>query len=312
MSPARNGCIRLFRVMGIDVFVHWSWLVVAIYQINEREAAYSSLAWNTAEYLALFFIVLLHEFGHALACRQVGGKAEQIMLWPLGGVAYITAPQRPGAVLWSIAAGPLVNLVLAAVLLVLSIFAKMLGWWETMPDVAGFTNALLFINVVLLIFNLLPIYPLDGGQILRALLWFVTDRARSLLIASFIGFGGVALLVGVAIWMESIWMGILAFFVFTQCRQGWTQARALTAMANAPRHAGYSCPSCHVAPPILPLWLCPKCRTAFDTFETGAECPKCRTQFSGTQCLDCGVSSPLSAWETAADAGTVAVTPHEG
>ena len=59
-----------------------------------------------------FLIVLLHEFGHALACRQVGGTANQIVLWPLGGVAYVNPPQRPGATLWSIAAGPLVNVAL--------------------------------------------------------------------------------------------------------------------------------------------------------------------------------------------------------
>ena len=74
---------------------------------------YSSIGWNVAEYLALFLIVTIHEFGHALACRQVGGQANQIVLWPLGGVAYVNPPQRPGATLWSIAAGPLVNVVLA-------------------------------------------------------------------------------------------------------------------------------------------------------------------------------------------------------
>ena len=78
---------------------------------------YSSLVWNVLEYLALFAIVLLHEFGHALACRQVGGKANQIVLWPLGGVAYVAPPPRPGATLWSIAAGPLVNVALAPVLI---------------------------------------------------------------------------------------------------------------------------------------------------------------------------------------------------
>ena len=64
------------------------------------------------ECLALFLIVLMHEFGHQLACRQVGGQTHDIMLWPLGGVAYVSPPQRPGAQLWSIAAGPLVNVAL--------------------------------------------------------------------------------------------------------------------------------------------------------------------------------------------------------
>ena len=73
------------------------------------------MVWPVLEYLALFVIVLVHEFGHALACRQVGGQANQIVLWPLGGVAYVAPPPRPGATLWSIAAGPLVNVVLAPV-----------------------------------------------------------------------------------------------------------------------------------------------------------------------------------------------------
>ncbi len=77
---------------------------------------YSSVTWNVLEYLALFLIVMLHEFGHALACRQVGGTANQIVLWPLGGVAYVDPPPRPGATLWSIAAGPLVNVALLPVL----------------------------------------------------------------------------------------------------------------------------------------------------------------------------------------------------
>jgi Zn-dependent protease len=72
-------------------------------------------SWSIAEYLGLFLIVLTHEFGHAMACRQVGGTANRIMLWPLGGVAYVDPPQRPGAMLWSIAAGPLVNVALIPV-----------------------------------------------------------------------------------------------------------------------------------------------------------------------------------------------------
>src|SRR6478672_6964479 len=77
---------------------------------------YSSVGWTIAEYLALFLIVTLHEFGHAMACRQVGGTANQIVLWPLGGTAYVDPPPRPGATLWSIAAGPLVNVALLPLL----------------------------------------------------------------------------------------------------------------------------------------------------------------------------------------------------
>src|SRR6201996_9067812 len=114
-----QGSIHLFRFSGIDVFLHWSWFLVAAYEIQSRAGSYSSVTWNILEYLALFLIVLLHEFGHALACRQVGGRANRIVLWPLGGVAYVDPPPRPGATLWSIAAGPLVNVALLPVFWIL-------------------------------------------------------------------------------------------------------------------------------------------------------------------------------------------------
>src|SRR5882672_2104014 len=116
MPTGRDGSIHLFGFAGINVFLHWSWFLVAVYEIQSRSGRYSSIAWNILEYLALFLIVLTHEFGHALACRQVGGRADRIVLWPLGGVAYVDPPARPGANLWSIAAGPLVNLALMPVL----------------------------------------------------------------------------------------------------------------------------------------------------------------------------------------------------
>src|SRR5467141_3025399 len=134
MPTSRPGSIRLFRFSGIDVFFHLSWFVVAAYEINGRTRSYSSLTWNVLEYLALFLIVTLHEFGHSLACRQVGGTANQIVLWPLGGVAYVNPPPRPGAALWSIAAGPLVNVVLVPILSVLGILSRSSGWAEAMPD----------------------------------------------------------------------------------------------------------------------------------------------------------------------------------
>src|SRR5690348_9871983 len=105
MAGTQNRSLHLFSFKGIDVFLHWSWFLIALLEIESRSRAYSSITWNVLEYLALFVIVMLHEFGHALACRQVGGRANRILLWPLGGIAYVQPPQRPGATLWSIAAG---------------------------------------------------------------------------------------------------------------------------------------------------------------------------------------------------------------
>src|SRR5438552_7309039 len=153
MASTREGSVHLFRFAGVDVFLHWSWFVVAIIEIQSRSGRYTSIAWNVAEYLALFLIVTLHEFGHAMACRQVGGQANQIVLWPLGGVAYVAPPPRAGATLWSIAAGPLVNVALFPILTALVALSKSLGWAATLPDAHALFRAVWFINLLLLLFN---------------------------------------------------------------------------------------------------------------------------------------------------------------
>ncbi len=296
LPRAHEGSFRLFRAAGIDVFLHWSWFVVAVFEINARVGRYSSITFNVLEYLALFLIVTLHEFGHALACRQVGGTANQIVLWPLGGVAYVDPPPRPGATLWSIAAGPLVNVALIPILLGLNILSQMMGWPVIMPNAHALLRTVWLINASLLAFNLLPIYPLDGGQILRALLWFVLGRARSLLAATALGFVGVIGFVGLAIWMQSIWFGVLAVFMLMNCWRGLQSGRALARLAKLPRREGYSCPRCHTAPPLGDLWKCAQCAQLFDTFSTQAVCPYCGARYATTGCLDCGAQFPVREW----------------
>jgi len=292
----------LFRFSGIDVFLHWSWFLIAAYEISAGSRRYSSPVWNAVEYVALFGIVTMHEFGHALACRSVGGRANQIVLWPLGGVAYVDPPPRPGAVLWSIAAGPLVNVVLVPVFVILGILSRSSGFADAAPNVHALLHYVALINFGLLIFNMLPVYPLDGGQILRALLWFPLGRAKSLMVTAIIGFVGVAGFVALALMSQSVWVGILAAFAGMRCWAGFQQARALMQLAEAPRHDGFACPSCKVAPPKGALWVCGKCRTAFDTFETHATCPNCGTQFQQTRCLECGATSPIETWGVPAHA----------
>ena len=304
MTPTHKGSIHLFRLAGVDLFLHWSWFLVAAFEINQRSRSYTSFVWNALEYVALFVIVLMHEFGHSLACRQVGGTANQIVLWPLGGVAYVDPPQRPGATLWSIAAGPLVNVALLPVLSLLVIMSRALGWADAFPDVHALLRAVCVIDLGLLIFNLLPVYPLDGGQILRSLLWFVLGRARSLMAATIIGFVGVAGLVVLAVWVQSIWLGVLCVFILMNCWQGLAQARALVRLARLPRRGGFACPSCAAAPPLGEFWMCGNCRTPFDTFATGAVCPQCAAQFGATRCFDCGRQYPLSEWVAFAPAPT--------
>ena len=300
MMPTRQGSFQLFKLFGITVFLHWSWFLVALYEIQSRSGEYRSPAWNALEYVALFAIVLMHEFGHALACRSVGGQANQIVLWPLGGVAYVAPPPRPGAVLWSIAAGPLVNVVLFPLLTIVMMFSRSTQWVDTAPNVYLFIRAVWGVNCALLIFNLLPIYPLDGGQILWALLWFVFGRARGLMIASATGLIGVAGLIALAVWLQSIWVGILAAFILMNCWKGWVQARALARFDKLPRREGFACPVCKTAPLRGELWRCGKCNQTFDTFETQAVCPHCGAQYAVTACFDCGNLRPISEWIAAA------------
>jgi Zn-dependent protease len=293
-STWMNG-IRLFRVFGITVFLHWTWALVAAFEIFTGQSRYSSRAWNAAEYLLLFAIVLLHEFGHALACRSVGGTAERIMLWPLGGVAYVSPPARPGALLWSIVAGPLVNFVLLFVTIPL-VFLNLQG------DLGELVKSVAVINVVLLAFNILPIYPLDGGQILQSLLWFVLGRGRSMLVAAAIGLAGAVLLavsglVGVPhLWRQNYWIVAVAIFVGSRARIGWQQGMLLRKRENSPRRTGWACPGCGTPPLAGDFWNCSNCKTKFDIFGHGGVCPACGATYTVTACGECGARSQITAW----------------
>lgn len=228
-----KGVIPLFRVAGIRVYLHFTWFLIAALQITRFAYRYHNPVWAAAEYVTLFLIVLLHEFGHALACRQTGGQADQIVLWPLGGVAFVRPPPRPGAYLWSIIAGPLVNAALFPLFTILVFGAFYLQLRTTSPDLFQFITSIAFINGFLLFFNLLPVYPLDGGQILRGVLWLKMGPIRSLKIASVIGFIGAGLFALWAISARSIWLGILAFFVFGQAQVGWRAAQHLAMESEA-------------------------------------------------------------------------------
>lgn len=298
MPTGHQGSIHLFRFSGIDVFLHWSWFLVAAYEISSRKGSYSSITWNVVEYLALFLIVTLHEFGHALACRQVGGTADHIVLWPLGGVAYVNPPQRPGATLWSVAAGPLVNVGLLVILFVTGSLSRGSAWLSASPDLHALLRAIWEINLGLLIFNLLPIYPLDGGQILRSLLWFVLGRARSLMAATIIGLVGAAGFILWAVQAQSVWIGAISVFVLINCWSGFQLARALARFAKLPRRQEFACPACAVSPPLGNVWKCGKCGQPFDTFQTGAVCPYCASWFDVTRCLDCGAAHSMQEWAT--------------
>jgi len=304
--PTRSWSFRLFRLFGIDVYLSWFWFLVPVYFIGHTQS-FSSALWILLACVALFLIVLIHEFGHQLACRQTGGKTNDIILWPFGGVAYVNSPQRAGAQLWSIAAGPLVNVILIPILSALVFICSHLGWYDSHPDAYDFIQIVWLINIRLLIFNMLPIFPLDGGQILRSLLWFPFGRTNSLFVATIIGFVGITVMILMDLLflvspetnflgLDPIWLGMIIFFLLRSCWNGFKQAQALSRAAKIPRRAGFTCPSCKMSPPTVAYWRCGQCSQPFDIFATVGACPHCAARYDKVQCLDCGTTSTMQDW----------------
>jgi hypothetical protein len=199
--------------------------------------------------------------------------------------------------LWSIAAGPLVNVVLLPVFVGLLYACRAAGVLQSNPDLAHFLQALVVMDVSLLVFNLLPVYPLDGGQILRSLLWYPLGRARSLKVATIIGLVGGAGLVALAIWWMSVWTGVLALFLLSQCWRSYQQAGALRRLEQLPRRSGFKCPVCHASPPTGDYWVCPACKGTFDPFATASVCPHCQAALGLTACPDCHNARPFRSWD---------------
>ncbi|AGA26260.1 site-2 protease family protein [Singulisphaera acidiphila] len=200
---------KLGRWAGIDVYLHSTFMLILAY-------AGMVLGGFPAILLvvAAFSCVLLHEFGHALMARRFGIETEDITLYPIGGVARLRRmPKSPGAEMAIALAGPAVNVVIAAILaLVLG-----LGLFDgpgTPVILGAFAMNLLSINIVLVLFNMIPAFPMDGGRVLRAALSGWLGRVRATMIAASIG-RGLATLFGLYSLVHGDWFQvILAMFIY--------------------------------------------------------------------------------------------------
>ncbi len=186
-----KGSVKIGKFLGIDVFIHWTFLIliawIVILQLRTN-GDLSHILTAVGFILVLFLCVTLHEYGHALAARRYGIKTKHITLLPIGGIAMLEKmPEKPVQELVVALAGPLVNFVIAAVLFIYlyasgqPLFATQI---TTLPSADNFMQNLLYINLALAVFNLIPAFPMDGGRVLRAILALKLNRVLATRIAA--------------------------------------------------------------------------------------------------------------------------------
>jgi len=196
---------RVARVSGIDIKIHVTFLLILLLGGMEwgRHHGAAGFVFGVVLMLALFTCVTLHELGHSLAAQYFKIPVREIVLLPIGGVAMLgKLPEKPRQELIIAAAGPAVNVVIAAVLALVGapVLATLDGRGllegaAPAPSPATFLVWLLAANVTLVVFNMIPAFPLDGGRMLRAVLAMFTDYARATRIAATIGQAAAVLLV---------------------------------------------------------------------------------------------------------------------
>ncbi len=217
-----KGSWKLVRLAGIDVRVHWTFLLLIafiVYQSLASGQGASAAIYGVLLILAVFVCVVMHEFGHALTARRFGVKTRDITLLPIGGLARLEGiPKDPVQELLIAIAGPAVNVVIAAVLFVVLLFVVQVG--ELRPELSivnapiPFLVNLLFINLLLVAFNLLPAFPMDGGRMLRALLAMKYDYARATQIAASVGQMMAVVFAVAGIFGHNFVLLLIAMFVF--------------------------------------------------------------------------------------------------
>ncbi|MFQ5805096.1 MAG: site-2 protease family protein [Phycisphaerae bacterium] len=217
-----NASFRVGRLFDINIRVHILFVIWIAFRLFSARGGW---AFEGAFLGMLFGIVLVHEFGHCFGARSVGGNAENILMWPLGGLAYAHAPMTPWAQFVTVAAGPLVNVVFCLGSgLVLVLLAGTVQVISLNPFV-GFNPAAFppgtpawvwyvcifyWVNYFLLALNLLPIYPLDGGQLFQCLLWPFVGLQQAMTIACQVGIAGC---IGLGVWGLSRGGGGMLIFI---------------------------------------------------------------------------------------------------
>ena len=216
---------RLMTIAGTEVRVHLTFFLLLLFVAVQGMSGNQGLAGAASAVVlvtAMFCCVVLHEFGHVFAARGYGIKTPDITLLPIGGVARLERmPRKPQHELVVALAGPLVNVAIAAGIAVALGLKMRLDSGYNFPGQGGFWEHLMMWNVLMVVFNLIPAFPMDGGRVLRAVLAMMTDYAKATRWAATVG-QALAALVVVGMLLSGTFQPFLlliAFFIFIAAGQ---------------------------------------------------------------------------------------------
>lgn len=229
---------KLGRIAGFEVRVHFTMLLLLAWIVLQHWMAGHTMAMmltGTAFVAAVFGSVLLHEFGHALMARHYGIATRDITLLPIGGVAQLERlPEVPRQEIAIALAGPAVNIVVAALLLAANtLFSTLKPLAEVGAAGGAFAERLMFANLALAAFNMIPALPMDGGRVLRAWLAQRMDRTKATRISSRVAqaFAFVFAVAGAA---YAPWLMLVALFVWLGATQEHAEVQAKSALTAVP------------------------------------------------------------------------------
>jgi Zn-dependent protease len=228
---------KIGRFFGIDLYLHWTFLLLPLWAVlSHPENGELSTPFLLAVMGAVFGCVVLHEYGHALTARRFGIGTRDITLYPIGGVARLERiSEKPWEEFWIAVGGPAVNVVIALILFCIAVPLLVFNPQLLLDTTAGqFLFAVLFLNVFLVLFNMMPAFPMDGGRVFRAVLSMWLGHLQATRIAARVGLV-VAVVGGVLLWQltGNPWVLIVAFFVLFAGQQElryveWRHSREFT------------------------------------------------------------------------------------
>jgi Zn-dependent protease len=214
---------KIGRFFGIDLYIHWTFLLLPLFAVwSQQENPTVSVPFLLGLITALFTCVVLHEYGHALTARQFGINTRDITLYPIGGVARLERiSEKPWEEFWIAVGGPAVNVAIAIILLAILVPLAFVNPNLVLQSNAGqFLMYLLAGNIFLVIFNMVPAFPMDGGRVFRAILSMWLGHLQATRIAATVGMivaigGGAALF----LWNQNPFTLAVAFFVLLAGQQ---------------------------------------------------------------------------------------------